>query len=48
MSDLQTDLTISDMSSYSQRVALSFDFPFYGHYLRQIIIATGGRSHASV
>lgn len=48
MSDLQTDLTTSDMSSYSQRVALSFDFPFYGHYLRQIIIATGGRSHASV
>lgn len=25
-----------------QRVALSFDFPFYGHYLRQITIATGG------
>jgi len=23
-------------------VALSFDFPFYGHYLRQITIATGG------
>ncbi|XP_038139964.1 plexin domain-containing protein 1-like isoform X1 [Cyprinodon tularosa] len=31
-------------NSYKQavRVALSFDFPFYGHYLRQIIIATGG------
>lgn len=28
--------------SLPQRVALSFDFPFYGHYLRQIIIATGG------
>lgn len=28
--------------SHPQRVALSFDFPFYGHYLRQIIIATGG------
>lgn len=25
-----------------QRVALSFDFPFYGRYLRQITIATGG------
>lgn len=25
-----------------QRVALTFDFPFYGHYLRQITIATGG------
>ncbi|XP_041813459.1 plexin domain-containing protein 1-like isoform X2 [Chelmon rostratus] len=31
-------------NSYKQavRVALSFDFPFYGHYLRQITIATGG------
>lgn len=31
-------------NSYNQavRVALSFDFPFYGHYLRQITIATGG------
>lgn len=28
--------------SFPQRVALSFDFPFYGHYLRQVIIATGG------
>lgn len=27
---------------FPQRVALSFDFPFYGHYLRQIIVATGG------
>lgn len=27
---------------FLQRVALSFDFPFYGHYLRQITIATGG------
>lgn len=26
----------------SQRVALSFDFPYYGHYLRQITVATGG------
>ncbi|XP_027897152.1 plexin domain-containing protein 1-like [Xiphophorus couchianus] len=31
-------------NSYKQavRVALSFDFPFYGHFLRQITIATGG------
>uniref|UniRef100_A0A669FCH6 Plexin domain containing 1 n=1 Tax=Oreochromis niloticus TaxID=8128 RepID=A0A669FCH6_ORENI len=31
-------------NSYKQAVpvALSFDFPFYGHYLRQITIATGG------
>ncbi|KAM8846039.1 plexin domain-containing protein 1-like isoform 3-T3 [Spinachia spinachia] len=31
-------------NSYKQavKVALSFDFPFYGHYLRQITIATGG------
>ncbi|XP_037545177.1 plexin domain-containing protein 1-like [Nematolebias whitei] len=31
-------------NSYKQavRVAMSFDFPFYGHYLRQIVIATGG------
>ncbi|XP_016895693.1 plexin domain-containing protein 1-like isoform X2 [Cynoglossus semilaevis] len=31
-------------NSYKQavRVALSFNFPFYGHYLGQITIATGG------
>ncbi|KAM7371654.1 hypothetical protein PAMP_008872 [Pampus punctatissimus] len=31
-------------NSYKQAVmvALSFEFPFYGHYLRQITIATGG------
>lgn len=27
-----------------QRVVLSFDFPFYGHLLRQITIATGGKA----
>lgn len=27
-----------------QRVVLSFEFPFYGHPLRQITIATGGKS----
>lgn len=36
---------MSDISSSPQRVALSFDFPFYGHYLRQIIVATGGEFH---
>lgn len=25
-----------------QRIVLSFDFPFYGHLLRQVTIATGG------
>ncbi|XP_013887201.1 plexin domain-containing protein 1 isoform X1 [Austrofundulus limnaeus] len=31
-------------NSYKQavRVVMSFDFPFYGHYLKQIVIATGG------
>nr|XP_061805299.1 plexin domain-containing protein 1-like [Nerophis lumbriciformis] len=31
-------------NSYQQaaKVALSFNFPFYGHYLRQVTIATGG------
>ncbi|XP_011602492.1 plexin domain-containing protein 1-like [Takifugu rubripes] len=31
-------------NSYKQAVSvpLSFDFPFYGHYLRQVTIATGG------
>ncbi|XP_061556796.1 plexin domain-containing protein 1-like isoform X1 [Phycodurus eques] len=31
-------------NSYQQaaKVALSFDFPFYGHYLRKVTIATGG------
>uniref|UniRef100_A0A8C5GY93 Plexin domain-containing protein 1-like n=1 Tax=Gouania willdenowi TaxID=441366 RepID=A0A8C5GY93_GOUWI len=28
--------------SFLQRVALSFDFPYYGHNVRQIIVATGG------
>lgn len=26
-----------------QRVNLSFDFPFYGHLLREITVATGGK-----
>uniref|UniRef100_A0A7N9ATR8 Plexin domain-containing protein 1-like n=1 Tax=Mastacembelus armatus TaxID=205130 RepID=A0A7N9ATR8_9TELE len=33
---------LSNTHRQAARVALSFDFPFYGHYLRQIIIATGG------
>lgn len=36
---------MSDIFSFPQRVALSFDFPFYGHHLRQIIVATGGEFH---
>lgn len=32
--------------SLPQIVALSFDFPFYGHKLRHIIIATGGEFHS--
>lgn len=27
-----------------QRVNLSFDFPFYGHLLKEITVATGGES----
>uniref|UniRef100_A0A3Q4N946 Plexin domain containing 1 n=1 Tax=Neolamprologus brichardi TaxID=32507 RepID=A0A3Q4N946_NEOBR len=33
---------LSNAHRQAARVALSFDFPFYGHQLRQIIIATGG------
>uniref|UniRef100_A0A4W5KUQ8 Plexin domain containing 1 n=1 Tax=Hucho hucho TaxID=62062 RepID=A0A4W5KUQ8_9TELE len=33
---------LSNTHRQAARVALSFDFPFYGHYLRQITIATGG------
>ncbi|KAM9426738.1 plexin domain-containing protein 1-like [Pholidichthys leucotaenia] len=33
---------LSNAHRQAARVALSFDFPFYGHNLRQIIIATGG------
>uniref|UniRef100_A0A8C2Z7Q6 Plexin domain containing 1 n=1 Tax=Cyclopterus lumpus TaxID=8103 RepID=A0A8C2Z7Q6_CYCLU len=34
--------TAASTSTVHKQVALSFDFPFYGHYLRQITIATGG------
>ncbi|XP_035469564.1 plexin domain-containing protein 1 isoform X2 [Scophthalmus maximus] len=33
---------LSNTHRQAARVALSFDFPFYGHQLRQIIVATGG------
>ncbi|KAM6951126.1 plexin domain-containing protein 1-like [Aplochiton taeniatus] len=33
---------LSNSHRQAARVALSFNFPFYGHYLRQITIATGG------
>ncbi|XP_061567500.1 plexin domain-containing protein 1-like isoform X2 [Cololabis saira] len=33
---------LSNTYKQAVKVALSFDFPFYGHYLRQITIATGG------
>lgn len=33
---------LSNAHKQAAKVALSFDFPFYGHYLRQITIATGG------
>uniref|UniRef100_A0AAQ5ZLW2 PSI domain-containing protein n=1 Tax=Amphiprion ocellaris TaxID=80972 RepID=A0AAQ5ZLW2_AMPOC len=32
----------TDNSSQIERVNLSFDFPFYGHFLREITVATGG------
>uniref|UniRef100_A0A8B9H944 Plexin domain containing 1 n=1 Tax=Astyanax mexicanus TaxID=7994 RepID=A0A8B9H944_ASTMX len=33
---------LSNTHRQAARVALSFDFPFYGHQVRQITIATGG------
>uniref|UniRef100_A0A3Q2CL22 Plexin domain containing 1 n=1 Tax=Cyprinodon variegatus TaxID=28743 RepID=A0A3Q2CL22_CYPVA len=33
---------LSNTHRQAARVALSFDFPFYGHSIRQIIVATGG------
>ncbi|XP_028990374.1 plexin domain-containing protein 1-like [Betta splendens] len=33
---------LSNAHRQAARVALSFDFPFYGHHLRQITVATGG------
>ncbi|XP_054849584.1 plexin domain-containing protein 1 [Eublepharis macularius] len=33
---------LSNTHRQAARVTLSFDFPFYGHHLRQVTIATGG------
>ncbi|KAJ8277619.1 hypothetical protein GJAV_G00077620 [Gymnothorax javanicus] len=33
---------LSNSHRQAARVNLSFDFPFYGHYLREITVATGG------
>ncbi|KAE8283952.1 Plexin domain-containing protein 1 Tumor endothelial marker 7 Precursor [Larimichthys crocea] len=41
-SQVQIHGILSNKYRQAARVALSFDFPFYGHYLRQIIVATGG------
>lgn len=41
-SPVQIHGILSNAHQKAARVALSFDFPFYGHHLRQIIIATGG------
>uniref|UniRef100_H3C4V0 Plexin domain containing 1 n=1 Tax=Tetraodon nigroviridis TaxID=99883 RepID=H3C4V0_TETNG len=41
-SQVQIHSILSSTHRRAARVALSFDFPFYGHYLRQITIATGG------
>uniref|UniRef100_A0A673UZS2 Plexin domain containing 2 n=1 Tax=Suricata suricatta TaxID=37032 RepID=A0A673UZS2_SURSU len=40
-----TDLLLDDgqdNATQIERVNLSFDFPFYGHFLREITVATGG------
>uniref|UniRef100_A0A8C5VDB0 Plexin domain containing 2 n=1 Tax=Microcebus murinus TaxID=30608 RepID=A0A8C5VDB0_MICMU len=40
-----TDLLLDDgqdNNTQIERVNLSFDFPFYGHFLREITVATGG------
>uniref|UniRef100_A0A2K5RJ21 Plexin domain containing 2 n=1 Tax=Cebus imitator TaxID=2715852 RepID=A0A2K5RJ21_CEBIM len=40
-----TDLLLDDEQDNNtqiERVNLSFDFPFYGHFLREITVATGG------
>ncbi|XP_064589790.1 plexin domain-containing protein 1 [Zonotrichia leucophrys gambelii] len=35
---------LSNTHRQASRIVLSFDFPFYGHLLRQVTIATGGDS----
>uniref|UniRef100_G1NV93 Plexin domain containing 2 n=1 Tax=Myotis lucifugus TaxID=59463 RepID=G1NV93_MYOLU len=34
---------LSNTHRQAARVNLSFDFPFYGHFLREITVATGGK-----
>ncbi|XP_041120958.1 plexin domain-containing protein 1 isoform X2 [Polyodon spathula] len=41
-SEVRVHGILSNTHRQASRVALSFDFPFYGHYLRQITVATGG------
>ncbi|KAI4899925.1 hypothetical protein NFI96_010929 [Prochilodus magdalenae] len=36
---------LSNTHRQAARVNLSFDFPFYGHFLREITVATGGIAH---
>ncbi|KAI4788100.1 hypothetical protein KUCAC02_036072, partial [Chaenocephalus aceratus] len=35
---------LSNTHRQAARVNLSFDFPFYGHFLREITVATGVKS----
>ncbi|KAJ6666790.1 hypothetical protein lerEdw1_020515 [Lerista edwardsae] len=37
---------LSNSHRQAARVNLSFDFPFYGHFLREITVATGGKWHS--
>nr|XP_034363948.1 plexin domain-containing protein 1 isoform X1 [Arvicanthis niloticus] len=41
-SQVRVHRVLSSSHRQASRVVLSFDFPFYGHLLRQITIATGG------
>ncbi|XP_065753010.1 plexin domain-containing protein 1 [Phocoena phocoena] len=41
-SQVKVHRILSNTHRQASRVVLSFDFPFYGHRLRQITIATGG------
>ncbi|OWK15137.1 PLXDC1 [Cervus elaphus hippelaphus] len=41
-SQVKVHRILSNTHRQASRVVLSFDFPFYGHPLRQITIATGG------
>ncbi|XP_076253923.1 plexin domain containing lethal (1) G0289 [Rhynchophorus ferrugineus] len=44
--DKRTDVKVSDLLSSSHRraatIKLSFEFPFYGHYIKNVTVATGG------